>query len=223
MGPHMRILNKKTTLYGRPQVRTFRNYDSLEMRKHVKPQLRGSSPARYERRTAPIEGIRRAHPRPQGRPHVRLSVGTQRRRATLLPTLRQLARPQHSVIAEIRMSPSTELPTYVVAELRPQGIKDARLLASAETRIPAATDFRCGVDAALQRSAFSRRTPGRGDRRDPRKELRRHVRPSVRTCGFGELSNCIPQLRSRVTADVRRFSGAAYMHGHRFISSCRYP
>jgi hypothetical protein len=223
VGPHMRILNKKTTLYGRPQVRTFRNYDSMEMRKHVKPQLRGSSPARFERRTAPIGGIRWPHPRPPGRLHVRLSVGTQRRMATLLPPLCHLARPQHSVIAEIRMNTDTELLTYVVTGLRSHGIKDARLLVVAETRIPAATDFRCGVYAALQRSALSCRTPGRGDRRDPRKELRRHVRPSVRTCGFAELSKGIPQLRSRVTAYVRRFSGAAYMHGHHFISSCRYP
>ncbi len=121
------------------------------------------------------------------------------------------------------MSTATELLVYVVTGLRRQGIKYARLLVAAETRIPAATDFRCGVYAALQRSAFSCRTPGRGDRRDPRKELRRHVRPSVRTCVFAELSNGIPQLRSRVTADVRRFSGAAYMHGHQLISSCRYP
>ena len=219
----MRTRNKKTTLYSRPQVRTFRNYDSLEMRKHVKPQLRGSSPARYERRTAPIGGIRRHHPRPQGRPHVRPSVGTKQRRATVLPPLRQLARPQLSVIAEVRMSTATEPLIYVVTGLRPQGIKYARLLAVAETRIPAATDFRCGVYAALQMSAFSCRTPGRGDRRDPRKELRRHVRPWVRTCVLAELSKGVPQLRSRVTAAVRRFSGAAYMHGQQLISNCRYP
>jgi hypothetical protein len=62
------------------------------MRNHVKPQLWGSSPRRYERRTAPGGGRRRPRPRPQERPHVRLSVGTHQRMAKLLPPLCLLAK-----------------------------------------------------------------------------------------------------------------------------------
>jgi hypothetical protein len=55
---------------------------------------------------------------------------------------------------------------------------------------------------------------------DPRKELREHVRPSVRTYVSAELFCGDPQLRSCVTADARRSSGAAYMHGLQLVGNC---
>ena len=117
------------------------------------------------------------------------------------------------MIAEVLASSITEPVIYVTPGLRPYGSR-LRPSAAAESRIPAATGLRRGVYAVLQRSAFSCGAPGRGDRFAHRKELRGHARPSVRTCVSAEPFQSDPQLRSRVTADARRPSGAAYMHGH---------